>query len=227
MGRVSPAGEGSSWLWPVSADGHRHLRPARRAASSSRCRTQGEEMPSVTAILSHVRKAQGASSSSTTRDVRDDRERRDLLARENVLVQLEHLRTLPLVCLGLDRGDLHLHGWMYRDGRSTPTTSTKNSSCRSRSEDRTGLRHGRRKSFQCPRMSEVAAQLMRRSPSGKPHATPTPTDHCAKNVNLFQAVSFRLPRGRARFPRKTRSFWRRGHGRPKNRLSENLTFFAQ
>ena len=33
---------------------------------------------------------------------------------ENVLVQLEHLRTLPAVAPRLVRGDLHLHGWVYK-----------------------------------------------------------------------------------------------------------------
>lgn len=37
-------------------------------------------------------------------------------AAENVLVQLENLRTIPAVALKLERGDLHLHGWSYRDG---------------------------------------------------------------------------------------------------------------
>ena len=32
---------------------------------------------------------------------------------ENVLVQLENLRTLPAVGSRLVRGDLHLHGWVY------------------------------------------------------------------------------------------------------------------
>ena len=36
--------------------------------------------------------------------------------RENVLVQLENLRTIPAVARQLDRGELHLHGWLYRDG---------------------------------------------------------------------------------------------------------------
>jgi carbonic anhydrase len=43
----------------------------------------------------------------------------DLLAvaaAEHVLVQLENLRTIPTVALRLDRGDLHLHGWLVRDG---------------------------------------------------------------------------------------------------------------
>jgi carbonic anhydrase len=33
---------------------------------------------------------------------------------ENVLVQLENLRTLPSVAARLARGDLHLHGWVYK-----------------------------------------------------------------------------------------------------------------
>ena len=33
---------------------------------------------------------------------------------ENVLVQLENLRTLPAVASRLVRGNLHLHGWVYR-----------------------------------------------------------------------------------------------------------------
>lgn len=33
---------------------------------------------------------------------------------ENVLVQLENLQTLPAVASRLRRGDLHLHGWVYR-----------------------------------------------------------------------------------------------------------------
>lgn len=33
--------------------------------------------------------------------------------RENVLVQLEHLRTHPAVATRLRRGDLRLHGWVY------------------------------------------------------------------------------------------------------------------
>jgi len=33
---------------------------------------------------------------------------------ENVLVQLENLRTLPSVAAKLAKGDLHLHGWVYQ-----------------------------------------------------------------------------------------------------------------
>lgn len=33
---------------------------------------------------------------------------------ENVLVQLEHLRTHPSVAAAINRGSLHLHGWVYK-----------------------------------------------------------------------------------------------------------------
>jgi len=33
---------------------------------------------------------------------------------ENVLVQLENLRTLPAVASRLVKGDLHVHGWVYK-----------------------------------------------------------------------------------------------------------------
>jgi carbonic anhydrase len=35
-------------------------------------------------------------------------------AEENVLVQLEHVRTLPCVASRVSRGGLNLHGWMYK-----------------------------------------------------------------------------------------------------------------
>lgn len=36
--------------------------------------------------------------------------------RENVLVQLEHLKTHPAIATRLRRGDLRLHGWVYSIG---------------------------------------------------------------------------------------------------------------
>ncbi len=33
---------------------------------------------------------------------------------ENVLVQLEHLRTHPSVAAAINRGTIHLHGWVYK-----------------------------------------------------------------------------------------------------------------
>lgn len=38
----------------------------------------------------------------------------DAAAQENVLVQLEHLRTLPVIASRVSTGRVNLHGWMYR-----------------------------------------------------------------------------------------------------------------
>lgn len=72
------------------------------------------ELRSVVAWLAHATK---------TRRIVEEHYRRlegePLLiaaAAENVVVQLENLRTSPAVALGLDRGELHLHGWVYNDG---------------------------------------------------------------------------------------------------------------
>ncbi|OYW25125.1 MAG: hypothetical protein B7Z55_00235 [Planctomycetales bacterium 12-60-4] len=35
-------------------------------------------------------------------------------AEENVLVQMEHLRTLPVIASRLAQGRVHLHGWMFK-----------------------------------------------------------------------------------------------------------------
>lgn len=43
-------------------------------------------------------------------------ERIDTIIRQNVLVQLDHLRTHPSVAAKLARGALHLHGWVYDIG---------------------------------------------------------------------------------------------------------------
>lgn len=44
-----------------------------------------------------------------------DWERRQVATiEENVLVQLKHLKSYPAVRRRLDRGDLHLHGWVYK-----------------------------------------------------------------------------------------------------------------
>jgi carbonic anhydrase len=74
-----------------------------------------DEMPSVAGFLRHASRAQTIVERHYAA-IKDQEDRRDVLARENVLVQLENLRTIPTVALALDRGDLHLHGWMHRNG---------------------------------------------------------------------------------------------------------------
>ena len=73
---------------------------------------QVASLPAVSSWLSHAE--------ATRRIVRDnygDLDGDRLLTatvEENVLVQLENLRTLPAVGSRLLRGDLHLHGWVYK-----------------------------------------------------------------------------------------------------------------
>ena len=71
-------------------------------------------LPAVKAWLQH--------SETTTRIVKDHcghLKGEKLFAaaiRENVLVQLEHLKTHPSVATRLRRGDIRLHGWVYSIG---------------------------------------------------------------------------------------------------------------
>ena len=73
-----------------------------------------QELPAVKAWLQHA--------GTTGRIVKDHGAHLkgdELFAaaiRENVLVQLDHLRTHPAVATRLRRGDLRLHGWVYSIG---------------------------------------------------------------------------------------------------------------
>lgn len=70
------------------------------------------ELPAVTAWLGHA--------AATRRIVRNNYghlcgpAQLTATIEENVLVQLENLRTLPAVASRLAKGDLHLHGWVYK-----------------------------------------------------------------------------------------------------------------
>jgi len=69
-------------------------------------------MPAVAAWLAHAE--------TTRRIIRENYRHLEGAAlltatvEENVLVQLEHVRTLPAVAVRLARGDLHLHGWVNK-----------------------------------------------------------------------------------------------------------------
>ena len=69
-------------------------------------------LPTVSSWLSHAE--------TTRRIVQDNyahlegEKRLTATVEENVLVQLENLRTLPAVASRMVRGDLHLHGWVYK-----------------------------------------------------------------------------------------------------------------
>jgi len=76
---------------------------------------QPEQVASLPAVSSWLCHAE-----TTRRIVRDNYGHLDgdqlltATVEENVLVQLENLRTLPAVGSRLVRGDLHLHGWVYK-----------------------------------------------------------------------------------------------------------------
>jgi carbonic anhydrase len=73
---------------------------------------QVASLPAVSSWLSHAE--------STRRIVRENYGHLDgdrlltATVEENVLVQLENVRTLPAVASRLVQGDLHLHGWVYK-----------------------------------------------------------------------------------------------------------------
>lgn len=43
----------------------------------------------------------------------DDKEKLDMLIRENVLLQIAHLKTHPYVAVQLSSGETEIHGWVY------------------------------------------------------------------------------------------------------------------
>jgi carbonic anhydrase len=72
---------------------------------------QLDSMPSVSAWLAHA----AATRQVVTAKYRDDsaRDRLDHTIKENILVQLNNLRTHPSVAAALAAGRLELHGWIY------------------------------------------------------------------------------------------------------------------
>lgn len=72
-----------------------------------------ENLPAVQAYLKHAA-ATGAIIGENFNDVTDESHRLTLAVKENVLVQLENLRTHPSVAASVARGDLNLHGWVYK-----------------------------------------------------------------------------------------------------------------
>lgn len=66
-------------------------------------------MPNVAAWLRHSHAAESVVTHSYPHLEEDDRVRAATL--ENVVVQLQHLRTHPSVAAGIARGEISLHGW--------------------------------------------------------------------------------------------------------------------
>lgn len=69
-------------------------------------------MPNVAAWLHHSQAAQDIVKQTLRCDAPDE-ERHRALAKENVVVQINHLRTHPSVAAGLATGKLTLHGWLF------------------------------------------------------------------------------------------------------------------
>ncbi len=70
-------------------------------------------MPAVAAYLEHAESTRRILDENYA-EVTDPQERLMLAVKENVLVQLESLKTHPSVAAAIGRGDLKLHGWVYK-----------------------------------------------------------------------------------------------------------------
>ncbi len=71
-----------------------------------------EKMPAVQAVLTHAEATRRIVEENYTH-LMDEDKRLTLTVEENVLVQLENLRTHPSVAAALGRKELKLHGWVY------------------------------------------------------------------------------------------------------------------
>jgi len=71
-----------------------------------------EKMPAVQAVLAHAESTRRIVEENYDHLVEEDK-RLALTVEENVLVQLENLRTHPSVAAALSRNELNLHAWVY------------------------------------------------------------------------------------------------------------------
>jgi len=65
------------------------------------------------AVANWLRYADSAKLVNESREHASERERIDSMVRENVIAQLNNLKTHPSVALALAQGRLQLHGWVY------------------------------------------------------------------------------------------------------------------
>lgn len=72
-----------------------------------------EKLPAVKSYLQHA-EATKRIVDENYQHLTDAEKRLTLAVEENVLVQLENLRTHPSVAAALGRGELKLHGWVYK-----------------------------------------------------------------------------------------------------------------
>ncbi|WP_109482120.1 carbonic anhydrase [Paraburkholderia sp. C35] len=80
---------------------------ARTAVATGKCL---DHMP---AVANWLRYADSAKLVNESREHAGERERIDSMVRENVIAQLNNLKTHPSVALALAQGRLNLHGWVY------------------------------------------------------------------------------------------------------------------
>ncbi len=73
-----------------------------------------EKLPSVISWLSHAEATRRIISENYDHLKLTDEQRLSVAIQENVLVQLENLKTHPAVAARLARGELNLHGWTYK-----------------------------------------------------------------------------------------------------------------
>lgn len=72
-----------------------------------------EGLPAVAGWLKHAESARRIVEENY-KHVTNDRDRLMVMIEENVLVQLEHIRTHPTVAAALGRKAVNLHGWVYK-----------------------------------------------------------------------------------------------------------------
>jgi carbonic anhydrase len=71
-----------------------------------------EKMPLMSAWLTHAESTKRIAAENYGNQ--SDEDLQNIAVQENVLVQLENLRTHPAVAARLSGGDLKLHGWVYK-----------------------------------------------------------------------------------------------------------------
>ncbi|PHS01762.1 MAG: carbonate dehydratase [Blastopirellula sp.] len=72
-----------------------------------------ENLPAVKGLLTYAESTRRIVTENYSHLIEED-ERLTLTIEENVLVQLENLRTHPSVAAALARNDVNLHGWVYK-----------------------------------------------------------------------------------------------------------------
>lgn len=73
-----------------------------------------QELPAVLAWLSNAEATKRIVKHKYTEQNLSEDQLLNIAIQENVLVQLENLKTHPAIAAGLSRGEVNLHGWIYK-----------------------------------------------------------------------------------------------------------------